>query len=287
MAGRPRPAGAMPTPPRRRRAVAVDGKTLRGARHAPAGCQVHLLAAMDHTTRAVLAQRQVDGAPGEVPGFQPLLAASTSPQRWSPPTRSTPTPTPPSSSFPASRRTTCSPSRPTSPPCWTAAPTCLAPRPRAGPHPRPRPRPHRAAHPQGGLGPSIRVPARRPGHPQDPRPARQRPAVAHRDRLRDQQPHLRPAQPCPARRPPAGHWAIENGLHYARDVTFAEDASRSARTPSRGPWPACAASPSASCGGTSQYRRRAAAQRPRRHQSPAPARHHKPVKPTLRHHAGP
>jgi predicted transposase YbfD/YdcC len=29
---------------------------------------------MDHTTRAVLAQRQVDGAPGEVPAFQPLLA---------------------------------------------------------------------------------------------------------------------------------------------------------------------------------------------------------------------
>jgi hypothetical protein len=29
---------------------------------------------MDHATRAVLAQRQVAGAPGEVPGFQPLLA---------------------------------------------------------------------------------------------------------------------------------------------------------------------------------------------------------------------
>jgi predicted transposase YbfD/YdcC len=54
------------------RAVAVDGKTLRGARRD--GRQVHLLAAMDHTTRAVLVQRQVDGAPGEVPAFQPLLA---------------------------------------------------------------------------------------------------------------------------------------------------------------------------------------------------------------------
>jgi hypothetical protein len=29
---------------------------------------------MDHATRAVLAQRHVDGAPGEVPGFAPLLA---------------------------------------------------------------------------------------------------------------------------------------------------------------------------------------------------------------------
>jgi predicted transposase YbfD/YdcC len=60
-------------PPRRRRAVAVDGKTLRGARGHD-GRRVHVLAAMDHTTRAVLAQRQVDGAPGEVGGFQPLLA---------------------------------------------------------------------------------------------------------------------------------------------------------------------------------------------------------------------
>jgi predicted transposase YbfD/YdcC len=58
---------------RRRRAVAVDGKTLRGAKRAGDGRQVHLLAAMDHATRAVLAQHQVNGAPGEVPAFAPLL----------------------------------------------------------------------------------------------------------------------------------------------------------------------------------------------------------------------
>ena len=58
----------------RRRAVAVDGKTLRGAKRGD-GRQVHLLACMDHTTRAVLAQRHVDGAPGEVPGLVPLLAS--------------------------------------------------------------------------------------------------------------------------------------------------------------------------------------------------------------------
>jgi hypothetical protein len=62
----------------RRRAVAVDGKTLRGARTGTAngegdGRPVHLLAAMDHTTRAVLAQRQVGGAPEEVTAFAPLL----------------------------------------------------------------------------------------------------------------------------------------------------------------------------------------------------------------------
>ena len=58
-----------------RRAVAVDGKTVRGA-HPPDGDgrPVHLLAAMEHATRAVLAQRQVGGAPEEVTAFAPLLA---------------------------------------------------------------------------------------------------------------------------------------------------------------------------------------------------------------------
>jgi hypothetical protein len=52
--------------------LAVDGKRLRGS--AREGHQVHLLAALDHHDGAVLAQRQVDGAPGEVPAFAPLLA---------------------------------------------------------------------------------------------------------------------------------------------------------------------------------------------------------------------
>jgi predicted transposase YbfD/YdcC len=59
---------------RRRRAVAVDGKTLRGARSPGGdGRPVHLLACMDHTTRAVLAQRQVAGAPEEVATLTELL----------------------------------------------------------------------------------------------------------------------------------------------------------------------------------------------------------------------
>jgi hypothetical protein len=50
----------------------VDGKRLRGS--ARDGHQVHLLAATYDHDGAVLAQRQVDGAPGEVPAFRPLLA---------------------------------------------------------------------------------------------------------------------------------------------------------------------------------------------------------------------
>ena len=59
-------------PPTARRAVTVDGKSVRGAA-SQGGRAVHLLAAMDHTDSAVLAQRQVAGAPEEVPAFIPLL----------------------------------------------------------------------------------------------------------------------------------------------------------------------------------------------------------------------
>ena len=45
--------------------------------------------------------------------------------------------------------------------------------------------------------------------------------------LGDHQPHLRP-RPAPPGSPTfiPGHWAIEHGLHWVRDVTLAEDASQ-------------------------------------------------------------
>jgi predicted transposase YbfD/YdcC len=54
------------------RAVAVDGKTLRGS--GPPGDQVHLLAALDHASGAVFGQVAVDGKSNEITAFQPLLA---------------------------------------------------------------------------------------------------------------------------------------------------------------------------------------------------------------------
>jgi predicted transposase YbfD/YdcC len=69
----PSPAGPSPPPGRSPRgAVAVDGKTLRDSRHYGTA-QVHLLAAMDHRSRAVLNQTQVDAKTDEITGFQPLL----------------------------------------------------------------------------------------------------------------------------------------------------------------------------------------------------------------------
>lgn len=53
------------------RAIAVDGKTLRGSRHAGRAA-VALLAAMEHTG-AVLAQWQIADKSNEIPAFAPLL----------------------------------------------------------------------------------------------------------------------------------------------------------------------------------------------------------------------
>jgi Transposase DDE domain len=66
----PSPPTSRPPP---RRPVAVDGKTLRGSGHGGHG-QVHLLAAMDHHTGAVLGQADVQATTNEVPGLVLLLA---------------------------------------------------------------------------------------------------------------------------------------------------------------------------------------------------------------------
>jgi hypothetical protein len=68
-ATRPPPAATTRLP---RRAVAVDGKTLRGSGHHSAAT-VHLLAVMDHTSRGVLGQAGVDSKSNEITGFRPLL----------------------------------------------------------------------------------------------------------------------------------------------------------------------------------------------------------------------
>jgi hypothetical protein len=66
------PPNRPPPAPHPRRAVAVDGKTLRGSGHHP-GSPVHLLAVMDHTSRAVLAQVDVEATTNEIARFRPLL----------------------------------------------------------------------------------------------------------------------------------------------------------------------------------------------------------------------
>jgi hypothetical protein len=67
------PAVEPPTPRQAWPAVAVDGKTLRGS-GGPTNPAVHLLAAMRHSTTAVLGQVAVDGKSNEITAFAPLLA---------------------------------------------------------------------------------------------------------------------------------------------------------------------------------------------------------------------
>ena len=63
-----------PCEPRYRQVIAIDGKTVRGARRAD-GRQTHLLSALDTSTGIVLAQVTVAAKSNEIPAFAPLLNA--------------------------------------------------------------------------------------------------------------------------------------------------------------------------------------------------------------------
>jgi predicted transposase YbfD/YdcC len=69
---RTRTQPATPRRPRYRQVIAIDGKTLRGARRAD-GSRVHLLSALDTSTGIVLAQVTVSAKSNEIPAFGPLL----------------------------------------------------------------------------------------------------------------------------------------------------------------------------------------------------------------------
>jgi predicted transposase YbfD/YdcC len=210
----------------RRRAVAVDGKTLRGA--ACDGRRVHLLAAMDHATRAVLAQRQVNGAPGEVPGFAPLLAdlelTGTVVTADALHTHGD------AAEFLVTRKHahylfTVKANQPTlldrcARLAWQHVPVLDRTRDRA--HGRVELRTLKAVS-VGGFGfPRTAQVIQVTRRTRDLRSRRWRTMTVY---AVTSLPH---AQASPARLADLlrGHWAIENGLHYVRDVTFAEDASQ-------------------------------------------------------------
>ncbi len=57
-----------------RRVIALDGKTVRGARTRPEGKAPHLVAALDHDTGVFLGQLAVDAKSNEIPCVRDLLA---------------------------------------------------------------------------------------------------------------------------------------------------------------------------------------------------------------------
>jgi predicted transposase YbfD/YdcC len=210
----------------RRRAVAVDGKTLRGARRD--GRQVHLLAAMDHATRAVLAQRQVNGAPGEVPGFAPLLAnldlagavvTADALQTHRDAAEFL------VSSKQADYLFTVKANQPVlrgrcARLAWHRVPVLDRTRDRA--HGRVELRTLKAVSVRGFGFPHSAQVVQVTRKTRDLGTRRWRTVVVYAVTS------LAHAQASPARLADLlrGHWAIENGLHYVRDVTFAEDASQ-------------------------------------------------------------
>ncbi|MGW4568294.1 hypothetical protein ACWEN3_40035 [Streptomyces sp. NPDC004561] len=100
--GRPPPGQDRAAP--RRSSLAVDGKTVRGARRTD-GTQVHLLAAMTGAG-LVTAQREVDSKTNEITVFRPMLAHSTWQTPWSPSTPCTRRPPTPASWWRTRRPTT-------------------------------------------------------------------------------------------------------------------------------------------------------------------------------------
>ena len=62
--------------------IALDGKTIRGARTRPDGKAPHLVAAFDHGAGAVLGQVAVDVKSNEIPAAEHCWDTSTSTARW-------------------------------------------------------------------------------------------------------------------------------------------------------------------------------------------------------------
>ena len=242
LAGRPA-SGALARSSGRQRAVAVDGKTLRGARATPTAARCTCWPRWTTPPARCWPNARSTAPPRRSPRFQPLLdeldlagvvvtadALHTHPD---------------AAEFLVTDKQAhylfvVKANQPTL--LDRCAAPALAPRPVAGPHPRPRPRPHRAPHPQSRHRPPLRVPARRPGppgHPQDPRPATP-------DRWRTVTVYAITSLPFEQARPARladllrGHWAIESGCTTSATSPSPRTPPRSAPAPPRTSWRACA-----------------------------------------------
>jgi hypothetical protein len=134
-----------PPAPRPRRAVAVHGKTLRGSGHHPRHPRspIHLLAVMDHISRAVLAQADVQATTNHQRGRPvPAAAGGVGPRRHRGHRRRAPHPTRARrlAGHRQARRLAANGEGQPAHPAPAAATPALGRHPCPRPHPRPRPR---------------------------------------------------------------------------------------------------------------------------------------------------
>ncbi|MFK4548295.1 putative transposase YbfD/YdcC [Streptomyces tendae] len=219
-----RPLRGKDTAERFRRSLAVDGKTVRGARRTD-GTQAHLLAAMTDAG-LVIAQREVDGKTNEITVFRPMLAeleltdtvvtfdalhSQVAHARFLVEEKA---------HYIAVIKAT---SR-----CCTPA---LAGRAAAGQAPRHRARPRRGPPGQNLHGhPWPRLPACHAGRAERAERAAP-PNRYHRQghpgtRLRGHRPDGWPGRSAGNRAPRPRALGIENKFHHVRDTSWSEDASR-------------------------------------------------------------
>ena len=227
MTGPARGRSSAPATAGRRRLIAVDGKTLRGSgqRHDPGR---HLLAALDHAHGVVLGQAEVGAKTNEIPMFTMLLdridlaGAIVTADAMHAQREPRPLPGGPArrALHPDRQRQPAQPARPAQGPA-------LARRPG---HQRHRDRGHGRAN-----GAPSRSPPWPPGWPSPtpPRPSRSCAAAEpYQQKWSTETVYaitsLTPAQASPAQLAAAlrGHWAIEDRLHWVRDVTYGEDLSQ-------------------------------------------------------------
>ena len=213
--------------PNQRRVIAVDGKTLRGSasRGEPGD---HLLAALDHAHGAVLGQVEVGAKTNEIPMF-PRPAGPHRHHRCGHHRRRAACPasaTPPT--WPGAARTTCSPSSATSQACTPSSPPCPGARSRSPARPA-------SADTAALSSAPSKSPPSPPGWPSrtPPRPSRSCAAASLPEKKWSRETvyaitSLTATQASPAELAAIirGHWAIEDRLHWVRDLDYDEDRSQ-------------------------------------------------------------
>ena len=207
--------------------IAVDGKTLRGSGAWRADGR-HLLAALDHAHGVVLGQVEVGAKTNEIPMFTTLLDRIDIAGRGHHRRRAARPARPRRIPGRGAARTTCITVKRNQPGLhaqlaalpWRQVPVAYDPRERG--HGRAERRTLKVTAVAGRAG----LPARRPGHPDRAPPQAEREKWSAETCYAVTSLTVTQASPAQLAAIIRGHWAIEDRLHWVRDIDFDEDRSQ-------------------------------------------------------------